>query len=276
METCPRIVHLASGRRMAVDSHGDGGPTVVLLHGIPGWRRTFGEVGRRLGSRCRAVAPDLLGFGESADAPAGGHAADQATAVLELLDALSLDSVHLVGFDFGGPAAVLAAGRARERVRSLTLAATNLFPDTPVPVPLRVAAIPLLGELFFRVAFGGSGLSAMWLGAVGDRAAFPYARYRRALRFPNVRASTWRIFLASLRDLPGHYAEVERTAKALRLPAAVLWGDRDPFFPVAVGERTATALGAEIRVLRGCGHFVPEERPDETAAEILALVQRCG
>jgi len=268
-----RALQLKSGRRMAVDRYGEGGPPVVLLHGIPGWRGTFAEVGRRLGRRCRVVVPDLLGFGDSADAPEGAHAAEHAGAVIELLDALALESAHLVGFDFGGPTAVLAAGRSPGRVRSLTLAATNLFPDTPVPAPLRVARVPVLGELFFRLAFGRWGLSAMWLGAVADRAAFPFARYREALRFRNGVASTRRIFLASLRDLPGLYTGVESTARSLRLPSLVLWGERDPFFPVPVGARTAAAVGAKLRVLPGCGHFVPEERPDETAAAILELVE---
>ena len=79
-----------------------------------------------------------------------------------------------------------------------------------------------------------------------------------------------------MRDLPGLYGEVERLGRALALPSLVLWGDRDPFFPTTVGERTAEALGAELRVLRGCGHFVPEERPAQTASAIAELIARSG
>jgi pimeloyl-ACP methyl ester carboxylesterase len=79
-----------------------------------------------------------------------------------------------------------------------------------------------------------------------------------------------------MRDLPGLYGEVERLGNSLGLPSLVLWGDRDPFFPTAVGERTAKSLGAELRVLSGCGHFVPEERPAETAGAIAELVARSG
>jgi len=158
----------------------------------------------------------------------------------------------------------------------MTLAATNLFPDTPIPGPLRIAGVPILGDLFFRMAFGRWGLSAMWLGAVADRTAFPYRRHRAALRSRRGVSWTRRVLHASLRDLPGLYAGVERAARALRIPALVLWGDQDPFFPARVGERTAAALGVELQVLRGCGHFVPEERPDEVAAGILALVERCA
>jgi haloalkane dehalogenase len=270
----PPSIVLATGQRMALDRHGSAGPAVLLLHGIPGWRGTFAEVGRRLAPHGQVLVPDLLGFGASDDPPLGAHAAEHAAAVVGLLDALGVARVHLVGFDFGGPIAVLAARRLADRVRSLTLAATNLFPDNPVPGVLGLARVPVLGPAFFRLAFGRLGLSLMWRGAVSDRQAFPFQRYRAALRFPRGVAWTRRIFLASLRDLPGLYARVEAAARTLKLPSLVLWGNRDPFFPFHVGVRTAAALGAELRLLKGCGHFVPEERPAETAAAILELVKR--
>lgn len=258
---------------LAFDTYGHAGPAVVLLHGIPGSRGTFQGVGRHLAKTCRVLVPDLLGFGESPDAPAHFHAEEHAEAVVRLLDARGVDRVHLVGFDFGGPTAIRAATKLAGRVRSMTLAATNIFPDTPIPRPLRLAAFPLLGRLFFRLAFGRLGLMAMWFAAVADRSAFPFARYCASLRRNGVR-STRRIFFLSMRDLPGLYGEVEAAARRLGVPAVVLWGDEDTFFPVAVGERTAEALGADLRVLPGCGHFVPEERPAETAKAIADLIER--
>ncbi len=267
---------MGDGRRVTLDRYGTVGPAVLLLHGIPGWRGTFAPVGRLLSRQGRVFVPDLPGFGDSDDPPPGAHAAEQASMMVELVEALGLTRVHLVGFDFGGPIAVLAARRLRGRVLSLTLVATNLFPDTPVPGVLRVARVPVLGPLFFRLAFGRLGLTMMWRGAVGDRAAFPLARYRRAIQFPRGVAWTRKIFLASLRDLPGLYSEVEAAARSLEVPSVILWGDHDPFFPVQVGERTAAALGARLQILAGCGHFVPEERPEQVAAAILELMRGAG
>lgn len=261
--------------RLAYDRHGSAGPTVVLLHGIPGSRATFAKVGEQLGKTCRVVVPDLLGFGDSTDAPAHYHAKEHAEVVVRLLGELGVEDLHLVGFDFGGPTAIRVAATLGSRVRSLTVAATNMFPDTPVPFPLRLAKVPVLGWLFFRLAFGTFGLMAMWLVAVADRRAFPFDQYRTALEGHGAR-TTRRIFLSSMRDLPGLYGEVERQGRALGLPSLVLWGDRDPFFPITVGERTAEALDAELRVLEGCGHFVPEERPTETADAIAGLIARSG
>lgn len=260
--------------KMTVDRYGETGAPVLLLHGIPGFRGTFAEVGRRLGESCQVVVPDLLGFGDSDEPTPGAHAAQHAAAILELMSALGIERFHLVGFDFGGPIAVLAARIAPARVASIALAATNVFPDTTIPFPLRIARVPLLGDLFFRIAFGRIGLSMMWLAAVADRVAFPFRRYRQVLRFSRGVAWTRRIFLLSMRDLPGLYTNVERAARLIDVPSAVFWGDKDPFFPVDVGQRTAAAVRGRLHVLEGCGHFVPEERAAATAEGILALVRR--
>jgi len=271
----PFSVALGPAASLAYDEYGKAGPTVVLLHGIPGSRKTFAGVGERLGKTHCVVVPDLLGFGDSPDAPAHYHAAEHAEVVVQFLGKLGIDELHLVGFDFGGPTAIRVAAKLGKRVRSLTVAATNMFPDTPIPPPLRLAKVPVVGWLFFRLAFGTLGLMAMWRVAVADRTAFPFKKYRMALKGQGTR-TTRRIFLSSMRDLPGLYGEVERLGNSLGLPSLVLWGDRDPFFPTAVGERTAKSLGADLRVLQGCGHFVPEERPVETAGAIAELIARSG
>lgn len=266
-------VTLPGERRLTFDRFGTEGPAVVLLHGIPGWRGTFAQVGAKLGRRCRVFAPDLMGFGDSDEAPENAHASEHATSIANMAEALGLEPFHLVGFDFGGPTAVELASQARAKIRSLTLVSTNLFPDTPIPPPLGIARVPILGEAFFRLAFGKLGLMVMWRAAVADRAAFPFRRYRASLGTNTIR-STRRIFLASMRDLPGLYSNVERVARSLDLPSLVLWGDKDPFFPVSVGERTAAVVNGEFKVLQSCGHFAPEEHPEQVAGEILRLIER--
>jgi pimeloyl-ACP methyl ester carboxylesterase len=257
----------------AATRRGEAGPWVLLLHGIPGDRRAFDEVGRRLAPSARVLAPDLPGFGGSDPAPPEAHAAGQAARLAPLLDGLD-GPVHLVGFDYGGPTAVHLAALRPGRVASLVLAATNLFPDTPVPGPLRLAGVPGLGEALFAAMFSRPGLAAFWRGATGDRAAYPYRRFRRHHDFPAGLESARRVFLQSLRDLPGLYGPVAEAAARLGLPALVLWGDRDPLFPVPVAERSAALLGAPLRLLPGCGHFVPEERPAAVAEAVLELMGR--
>ncbi|MGB7218167.1 MAG: alpha/beta hydrolase [Vicinamibacterales bacterium] len=259
---------------LVADVGTNAGPPVLLLHGIPGWRGMWRRTAHLLSTTCRTIAPDLLGFGESSSALGSGHAAAQAEMIVGLIRALGFGPVHLVGFDFGGPTAVLVCRTAPELVKSLVLSATNVFTDTPIPPPLQLVRLPLVGDLFSRLFFGKAGLAAMWLAAVARRDRYRFEEYRKMLRFGNGVASTRRIFQASLRDLKGLYAPVEAALGTIDVPCRVIWGDRDPFFPPSVGMRTAARIpGADLVWLRGCGHFLPQEDPMGFSRAVLDVVQ---
>lgn len=260
---------------LAIDLAGDpGAPPVVLLHGIPGWRGTWRPVARRLATRAYVVAPDLAGFGQSSEAPAHFHAADQAELIIGLIRRLGLRPVHLVGFDFGGPTAVMVYKRAPELVATLTLAATNVLPDTPIPLPLQLVRLSLIGNPIARLLFGRFGLTMMWFAAVARRDRFRLAAYRAILQYSQGVTSTRRIFQMSLRDLPGLYGPIRAALSEIRVPCTVVWGDCDPFFPIRVGMRTAAQIpGARFVQLKGSGHFLPAEDPDGLAGVVSAMIE---
>lgn len=262
---------LKSGEVLQALVCGTARPTVLLLHGIPGGKHQWNAVAAELSDAVTCVAPDLLGFGASSDPVGDFHADSQAAAVEELLDSLGVREVHVVGWDFGGPVAVALVRRTRLSIASLTLVATNVFTDTPVPGVLSLARLPVFGEALFHAMCSFPGLAGMWFGAVADKRRLPFRRFVSEL--PDRRGRRWtrRIFLDSLRHLRARYAAIEATLPAVNCRVEVLWGDRDPFFAVSVGERTARALrGANLSVLDRCGHFVPGER----AGAIVEAVQR--
>jgi pimeloyl-ACP methyl ester carboxylesterase len=262
-------------RRVTLDTYGARGATpILLLHGIPGWRGTWRKVAPMLAADRLVVAPDLVGFGESARVESDIHAATQSQVLLSLLESMDIGEVHVVGFDFGGPIAVSLIARLGRRVRSLALANTNLFTDTNIPLPLRIASVPAIGPWAFRLIFSRTGLNAMYFAAVKDRRAFPRSDYVQALAFPSAASSTRDVFFASLRDLRRHYAPVQANLPRISVPTVVAWGAGDPFFALEAGQRSAAAIrGARLVALAGCGHFVPEERPMEFAALIRANIE---
>lgn len=262
-------VEVSPGCSLVADVDGCSGPPVLLLHGIPGSRRSWRRVAELLGVSCRVVAPDLFGFGDSSDPPGDFHAPGQADGLVRLLDGLGIPRAHVVGFDFGGPVALTLYAAAPQRFLSLTLAATNTLTDTPIPAPLGLAQVPVLGDALFLGLCSWPGTASLWFSAVRDKRALSWPAFLAAIPSRRSRRWTRRIFLDSLRNLSTRYAAIEATLPKVACSCTVLWGDRDPFFPISVGERTATRIpGATFRVLPHCGHFIPEERPEAVAAAV--------
>lgn len=257
--------------RLALTRQGEG-DVVLLLHGIPGSGSSWGPVADQLAGRAAVLVPDLLGFGGS-DRPkdlATLHAAGQAQALNDALDVLGVDTITVVGHDLGGPVGLMLAELHPSRVTRLGLLATNAFTDTPIPFPLSLLSWPVIGSFLGPALFSRASLAMMLYAGTGR----PRPRLERESHLGDARqASAIRtLFEGSLRHLDELYAPVQKQLKRWSGPAFVAWGDRDPFFPVAQGRRTADALGAPLVLLPGAGHFLPEERPEEVAAEIATLL----
>lgn len=236
------------------------GPAVVLIHGIPGAAASWSAVADRLAPDHDVVVPDLLGFGRS---PRVGdlRAEVQASALLEALGRAGVGRAAVVGHDFGGPVALSLYRRAPGMFDAVGLVATNTFPDTPIPFPLSVVRLPVIGTAISHALFSRPALRAMlrrYGGAqLGDA------------------ASVRSIFTQALQHLVELYAEYPTTLRSITVPATLVWGTKDPFFPLAQARKTAGLMAAsELVVIDGAGHFLPEQRPDRVADAIRRLVVR--
>jgi epoxide hydrolase 4 len=98
-------------------------PTVLCLHGFPELAVSWREQLAGLSDSYRVVAPDMRGYGGT-DAPSRvrDYAVDiLARDVVELIDALGVDKVHLVGHDWGGAIAWEVAQHYGDRLHSLSV-----------------------------------------------------------------------------------------------------------------------------------------------------------
>lgn len=244
----------------------------LLIHGIPGSAATWDGVAMLLGEHHDVLVPELLGFGAEPipDVADALLAPNQARHLLETLDRAGSDQVVVAGHDFGGPVAAHLVAAAPERVAALALFATNAFPDTPIPFPLSTLTWPFVGEVAERLLFSRPSLEMMVRRGVGrPRPRLDVDRY---IGDGRSQAAIATIFATSLRRLRELYTPVETALGSATVPAIVGWGDRDPFFPLAIGRRTADLLpNAHLRLYDGAGHFLPEERSAELAADLLEL-----
>jgi pimeloyl-ACP methyl ester carboxylesterase len=77
-----------------------------------------------------------------------------------------------------------------------------------------------------------------------------------------------------LNEKPDHTADIGK----IDVPALLIWGERDSISPPAVGRRLEALLpNARLEIVRGGGHGVAKERPDEVAVLIERhLSAECG
>jgi pimeloyl-ACP methyl ester carboxylesterase len=116
------------------------GPVVLLLHGWPDAVRGLRPLRDHLDSSgWQTVAPDLRGCGQTrfrdASTTRDGQAAALTRDAIDLLDALGLDQVHVVGHDWGARVAYHLAALVPERVSSVTALALAFQPLAQFSMP---------------------------------------------------------------------------------------------------------------------------------------------
>lgn len=235
------------------------GPPIVCVHGAPGTGADFEALAALLARSYTVIAPDLPGYGDTplAAGPAPSPGA-RSELLLELIDALGLGPVILVGHSFGGVIALGAAARAPQRVRGLVLLASpglrrhrmSVPPLTAWAIwlllrwPLTTWGAPLLRSAFRTRGFGGRWpLDSMVIAARG----------------------------AAHLD----HGRVAADAAAVVCPCLVAWALDDAIVQASIGEALAEAIdGATALVLPEGGHDFFRHHPRPVAAAIRDLEVR--
>jgi pimeloyl-ACP methyl ester carboxylesterase len=262
-----RLVPTAGGRVFVVDrGPEDGGsrPPLVLLHGLLVTHHEFRGIIDPLAVDRRVIALDLPGCGES-DRPdpddADGYSLGWLAArVHEALGAMGVLHCDLLAHSLGGAVAVELCTSVPPLVRRLVLVDPVVFP-LELPLEGRMALLPRLGPFLWKQLYRRSDLRrhlARVMSApelLDERAVDVY--WDRLGRDGGREAA-----YAMLQQMTRLDALAERLAR-VDAPTLVVWGDRDALMPVETGERICRVIaGARLELVEGCGHAVPEERPD--------------
>ena len=145
-----RFVDVRSGR-IAYIERGQG-PVALFIHGVPLNGYHWRNIVDRVQHRRRCIAVDLMGLGYSEIAATQNVSfAAQARMIAEVLDALGIDRVDLVGNDSGGAIAQIFAAHTPHRLSSLVLTNCDVHDGWPPPQVLPLierARIGTLAEIF--------------------------------------------------------------------------------------------------------------------------------
>ena len=264
----------AGGLRMHVAEAGEGEP-LVLLHGWPQHWYVWRHLIPRLAESYRVICPDLRGHGWT-EAPPDGYEKEQfAGDVFNLLDAMGLERVRLVGHDWGGFAGFLMCLRAPERVERYVVM------NTGHPwLQMSARQVPQLYRLWYQVVLATP--------LVGRRAVRPMVQtvYKVAVNDELVTPEEWRPFVDQfseperanatvqiyrtflLREMPAIRGGKYRDQR-LTVPTLYLHGEHDPIVKAENFEPVKSrADDFRIEIVPKAGHFVAEESPDEVFSRL--------
>jgi pimeloyl-ACP methyl ester carboxylesterase len=273
-----RDVGLRSGLHVSTLSTGEG-PDVLLIHGLGAAKSSFFDCAALLAQDgYRVHALDLPGFGGSSKPPTAPYSAPWfAEAVRGVMDALEIESAHLVGNSMGGRVALEFGLRWPERVRSIAALCPAVAFVKRDFHPLVRLLRPELGLLPHKLRRGmverqlwsmfcdPDALDPSVADVVVDEFQRHYASAGARVAFY---ASARNIYLDKPFGDGGFYPRLA----GLQPPALFVWGTHDKLIPAGFRHRVAEALpGAEQVVLDGCGHVPQVERPEQTVGMLRRL-----
>ncbi|MFI0405917.1 alpha/beta fold hydrolase [Actinomadura sp. 3N508] len=259
-------------------------PTVVLLHGFPTSSAMFRELLRELSGEYHLIAPDHIGFGQSATPLVHEfeYSFENLTEItLGLLDALGLDRFALYIQDYGAPIGLRIASRHPGRVTAIISQSGNAYTEGFTP----------FWELLFAYAKDREANEAAVRELLEpDATRWQYTHGVPADRLDRLSPDTWTLDQAYL-ERPGNkeiqlqlfwdyqfnldgYPAFQEYFRTHRPPTLIAWGRNDEIF----GAEGATAYArdlpdAEIHLL-DAGHFALETHGREIADLIRAFLAR--
>ncbi len=250
--------------------HGPGDrPVLVLNNGIlmnaaASWNLQVPA----LSSDYRVVLYDCRGQGQS-DHPPGPYSMTQhAHDLAALLDALAIDSAHLLGISYGGEVSQAFALEHPRRVRSLVLADTvsEVGPELRLIVEgWRAAALGGDPDLFYLV-------TAPW-----NFSADFIARHTALIAAARMRYHT--LDLPAVVRLCDAFLAVNFTGRLseIKAPTCILVGERDLLKGVRYAEILRRGIaGSRLHVLPGAGHAASWESPALFNELTLAFLAQAG
>lgn len=270
---------------------GGAGDPVLLLHGYPQTHACWHQIAPVLASRYTVVCADLRGYGDSSKPPGLPDHANYSKRVMaqdmvELMASLGFERFHLVGHDRGGRVSHRLAADHPQRVRTLAVLdispTLRMFERTdmafardyyhwflmlqPPPLPEQMLA----GKVPFNI-----------LGRVGrdepDLSKFSEAAVREYVRcFDDpaaIHASCEDYRAAGTIDLEHDRAD-RAAGRKLQMPVLALWGEQAVVGTMfdCLADWQDVAVNVVGRAMP-CGHFIPEEAPQQALAEIERFLQ---
>jgi haloacetate dehalogenase len=276
IETQETMIHLVQG--------GSGDP-VLLLHGYPETHVCWHRIAPILAEQFTVICPDLRGYGDSAKPPSDSEHRAYSKRVMaqdqvEVMQSLGFHRFAVVGHDRGARVAHRMALDHAEQITRLAL--LDIIPTSTAFANVDKDLATGAFNWFFSIqpdelperligaepAFYLQWILDHWAGHKGALAMEAVAEYQRCFDPAAIRATNEEFRAAATIDLV--HDELDKKRK-ISCPTLVLWSATSwtKFDVLGVWRSYADDLQG---MAFDCGHFLPEEAPERTNAELLRFL----
>jgi 3-oxoadipate enol-lactonase len=246
---------------LSYDRAGEG-PPLLLIMGMSGTKHHWGEsLLDELGRDFETVVYDHRDAGDSTKTGKPFTIAELAEDAAGLLEALQIDSAHVMGISMGGMVAQELALEHPERIRSLTLGCTYCGGEGSL-----LASEGVMRRLAEGMSSGDRERAIRTAWEVNVSPSFAanddiYATFlKRSLRYGLPVA----VIMEQMRAITEH--DTSARLPELRAPTLVVHGTLDEMLPVENGRMIAGLIpGANLEILEGIGHMFFLEEPQRSA-----------
>jgi pimeloyl-ACP methyl ester carboxylesterase len=245
---------------------GGEGPPLLLIMGMSGTLHHWGDpLLGQLRESFETIVYDHRGVGASTRVSKSFSITQLADDAAALMDALALDSAHVVGISMGGMVAQELALRHPERLRSLVLGCTYAGGESGA-----LTSEAVMRKLAEAMASGDRerAIRAAWEVNVSPNFAADAQNYARFLEIGRSNAVPVAVILEQMRAIVEHDTS-ERLGEIVA-PTLVAHGTEDEMLPVSNAYAIAARIpDARLEIFEGVGHLFFWEEPERSAQLVL-------
>lgn len=216
------------------------GRDVLLLHGWGGSIQTMMPIFNILKDKCRVVALDLPGFGESDVPGRPWNSYDYAECIKKFIDKTGLKSIILFGHSHGGRISIILSGKYNMVNKLILIDSAGLIPKRSTKYYFKVYSFKFLKKLYTTFSFGKS---------KEEKLEKFYEKYG-STDYKESHGIMRQTMVKVVND------NLEPLIPKIKNPTLLIWGENDQDTPLYMGTIMEEKIpDSGLVVLKGAGHY---------------------
>ncbi len=248
------------------------GEVILFIHGTPSWSFLYRNHIKELSKNYRCIALDHLGFGLSEKSKSFNGTPELHAANLKaLIEHLDLKNITLVVHDFGGPIGLSNAIDNPKRTKRIVLFNTWLWETKSKPEAQKINKLLSSGLgrfLYLNLNFSPKVLLKKGFYDKEILTKSIHQQYLKPFGKKKDRYGLLYIGQALVGSSDWYAKQWEALDAIVNKPILILWGTKDEFIDTSYLKKWKNRLPNAQVVEYECGHFVQEEKAEESIEQI--------